>query len=88
MSAQKALTIVFGAALVFALIGTLIGAALGTLCPDYYRTVFRSGDSPEFDPLQVGIGLGITQGIAAGTVIGIVILGVLAWAEVRKANAK
>jgi len=88
MSAPKALSIVLVATLAFAAIGTVIGVGLGTLCPDYYRTVFRGGDSPNFNPIQVGIGLGITQGVAAGAVIGIVILGVLVWAEARKASSK
>ena len=46
--------------------GTLIGCLLGALVPDYYRTVFDLRDDPTFSPVQVGIGLGFTQGRVAG----------------------
>lgn len=46
--------------------GAGIGWVLGTFAPGYYRTVFRCGDSPEFNPVQVGVGLGLTQGLGPG----------------------
>lgn len=88
MSPSKAISVVLVAALAFAAVGTLIGAGLGSFCPGYYRAVFRDGDSPDFNPLQVGVGLGITQGVACGVATGIVILGILAWKEVRRSEAK
>ena len=56
-----------------ALIGTSIGYGLGRFAPGYYRSVFRNGNAPDFDPLQVGIGLGLTQGLALGFLTGIAI---------------
>ena len=57
---------VFGCLLVGGVLGAGIGAALGAMVPSYYRSVFSAGDDPSFDPLSVGIGLGLTQGCVFG----------------------
>lgn len=64
MTAKKALVIVVLWGVTFASIGGVIGATLGTVAPDYYRSIFRDGHSPHFNPFQVGLGLGVTQGLA------------------------
>ena len=61
----------------------MIGAVLGTTAPGYYRSVFRNGDSPDFNPIQVGIGLGATQGIASGVVLSIVVFAFIVWRDLR-----
>ena len=70
------------------IIGGFIGAGLGFVAPDYYRTVFPSGRSPNFNPLQVGIGLGITQGLAAAVAISLAILAVTVWRGLRSYQAQ
>ena len=54
--------------------GTLVGCLLGVLVPEYYRTVFDQRGDPTFSPIQVGVGLGFTQGLVAGIVIGCVVV--------------
>lgn len=66
------------------LIGLGLGAALGYFLPSYYRSVFANGDSATFDPLSVGIGQGLTQGIALGACIGVAILLGNYWFEIQK----
>lgn len=51
-----------------------MGFSLGHFSPGYYRAVFSSGDLPTFDPIQVGLGLGITQGFVGGVIIGFFIV--------------
>ena len=51
-------------------IGGLWGYVLGTFAPDYYRTVFRIPSGDRLDLAQAGLGLGLTQGLAAGLIIG------------------
>ena len=75
------ITIVSGVA--GGLIGTGIGFLLGHFAPDYYRIVFRMPRSVELDPIQAGIGLGMTQGLAAGLVVGLVIVVTTAWYNAR-----
>jgi hypothetical protein len=57
--------------MVGAFLGLLAGGMLGSLAPDYYRAVFQS-DS--LNPLQVGCGLGATQGFGVGLAVGCVVL--------------
>jgi len=64
-------------------VGAGIGWAVGTYSPGYYRSVFRSGNEPWFDPVAVGVGLGLTQGVAGGVVVGLAVVAILTWREVR-----
>jgi hypothetical protein len=61
------LTILAGAVATGACAGMLIGVALATFVPGYYAQVV-----PGWDPLTYGIGVGVSQGAAAGFGIGAV----------------
>ena len=65
-----------------ALIGGSLGWGIGTYMPEYYYNVFRT-DSPGFDPIEVGIALGLLEGVVGGLIVGIVVVGVLTWQHVR-----
>lgn len=80
----KALLLPLAGVLAFCLIGAIIGASIGLIAPDYYRTVVHNSDAPSFDPLQVGVGLGMTQGASAGAVIGLAALAIMAWRDIRR----
>jgi hypothetical protein len=71
---------------VFAAIGWAIGLGIGLCCPDYYRDVFEGGRSPEFNPVAVGVGQGLTQGAAGGAALGLGLVAILAWHEARGAR--
>ena len=86
MTAKSALMTVLVASITFACIGAVIGATIGTVAPDYYRSVFRHGDFPNFNPREVGIGLGATQGVASGVAISLAVLALLAWRDIRAAR--
>jgi len=83
MTISRAIGTVVACTLVFASIGVVAGLGIGLVAPGYYRAVFRRGDEPAFDPLEVGIGLGLTQGVTAGALIGIVLVAILAWQHRR-----
>lgn len=74
MTSTKAVLIVLSSALLFALAGSAIGYGLGVLVPSYYRNLYTSGDSPNFDAVQMGLGLGITQGFSGGIVVGLIVV--------------
>ena len=80
--------IVFACALIGGLIGAGIGAALGSFLPSYYRSVFSGGQTPNFDPLAVGIGQGLTQGVGGGGAVGIIIVALFYWHRGRGERAK
>ncbi|MEI8022124.1 MAG: hypothetical protein WCH39_28195 [Schlesneria sp.] len=86
MTPQTALRNVLLWGVIFACVGAAIGAAIGTVAPGYYQSIFRNGHSPEFNPLQVGIGLGATQGVASGVAISITVLTLLTWRDTRSAR--
>ena len=84
MTMRRAFLIVAGSAAACAAVGAGIGLALGTFAPGYYRTVFRYGDSPEFNAVQVGVGLGLSQGVAAGLAVGCVVVLAVTWYDIRR----
>ncbi|AMV24734.1 hypothetical protein VT84_10085 [Gemmata sp. SH-PL17] len=67
----------------FAGIGGGIGWALGSFAPGYYRSVFHHGNEPWFDPVSVGVGQGLTQGVTGGAVIGLIVVALFLWHDVR-----
>lgn len=79
MALKKAFGIVMLTAFTCALLGMGIGAALGQWAPGYYRTMFSIDSSTDFAPLQTGIGLGLTQGLFAGLLLGILVVAFLLW---------
>jgi hypothetical protein len=79
MSIGRAVASVAACTVVFSFFGATAGYLLGKLMPGYYRSVFYGGDSPSFDPVQVGVGQGLTQGAVGGAVIGLILVALVAW---------
>jgi hypothetical protein len=84
MSPLRALAVVLLSTLLFTAVGLGIGYSLGRYAPNYYRTVLLRGDSPDFDPVDVGIGLGLSQGSMFGGIIGVVLVVLHAWYDLRR----
>jgi hypothetical protein len=74
VSIARGLVIIVVCGACFGVIGGLLGFALGVGAPAYYRGVFSTGNEPGFNPVQVGLGLGLTQGLISGAVIGSVVV--------------
>ncbi len=74
MGVTRAFAIIVSCGISFAAGGVAVGYALARFAPYYYRGVFRGGDSPDFDPVQVGLGLGLVQGLIAGLMVGAVVV--------------
>jgi hypothetical protein len=83
MSIPKAIATIVGCTVLLAGIGASFGYALGAFAPGYYRSVFRAGREPDFDPVDVGVGLGVTQGMTWGVVVGLAVVALLCWRERR-----
>ena len=83
MTIARGFLIVVLSGLGFAIGGGLIGYTLALVAPAYYRGVFSSGREPWFDPVQVGLGLGITQGAVCGVIVGSVVVLAVAWYNSR-----
>jgi hypothetical protein len=84
MNALKALATVVATAVIFGLAGTGVGVFLGKAAPSFYRQTVVIRDPESFDPVELGIGLGLTNGLIWGLVIGTLIVAVLAWKETRR----
>ncbi|WP_149110501.1 hypothetical protein [Limnoglobus roseus] len=63
--------------------GGLIGWGVGIYSPDYYRVVVSGGRESDFIPTDVGIGLGASQGIILGAVVGAALAIGIAWRQFR-----
>ena len=73
----KSLAIVWMCAIAGAVVGALAGWVVGAIAPGYYYTVFDVRDGASIDPVQTGVGLGLTQGLIAGFVGGMIMFFVL-----------
>ena len=83
MTVLRGFAITIAGGFAFGLLGAGAGYLLGSVAPDYYRTVFRMPPEVSIDPAQAGLGLGVTQGLAAGLIIGLVIVVSVAWYNLR-----
>ena len=63
--------------------GLAVGAGIGYFVPNYYRSVFSSGNEPHFDPVAVGIGQGLTQGLGFGLIAGVALVVAFWWYKSR-----
>ena len=58
------------------------------LADHYYRSLIRNGHEPWFDPEQIGLALGLTQGATAGVVVRIAEVGAVAWCDTVREQAR
>lgn len=76
MTLTKAFTIVGICLVVGAVIGGLIGWFIGMMFPEAYAWSRR-------DPVHIGVGLGIPQGVTLGAFIGVLLTAIMAWYDVN-----
>jgi len=85
MITRRILGTIFGAAIFCTLAGGILGWAIGCFWPEYYQIVFgRAAQQAAFDPVAVGVGLGVTQGAVAGLVVGCAAALLVAWVTIRR----
>jgi hypothetical protein len=84
MTIARGFLIIILSGLAFALGGALIGYTLAVYLPGYYRGVFSTGREPWFNPIEVGVGLGMTQGLICGLVVGAIVVLAVAWHNSRR----
>ncbi|WP_417738499.1 hypothetical protein [Rosistilla oblonga] len=87
MTVVRGFAITLTSGLVFGGVGAGLGYLLGTVAPDYYRTVFRLAPEVAFNASQLGLGLGVTQGTATGLIVGLVIVVSVAWYRSQTASS-
>lgn len=63
--------------------GCGVGYLLGAAAPGYYRGVFPVGGEAWFNPLHVGVGLGVSQGLLVGLVAGALVAVAASWRRAR-----
>lgn len=79
----RTIWLVVGSAFVGAALGAGLGGLLGKIAPGYYRGIFGHPSDDSFNPLQVGLGLGLTQGLIFGVVVGLAMAAIVAWHDVK-----
>ncbi len=78
---------VAASAFFFGLFGGIAGLLIGMFLPDFFLSIFRSVDFDRIEPWKMGMGLGVTQGLVAGAVVGCVVLLSTAWYKSRMNNS-
>jgi len=86
MNITKALATVVGTAIGFGAAGTAIGVFLGKVAPGFFRQLLPLRDPANFNPVELGIGLGLTNGLGWGLAVGILLVAIIAWKETRLAR--
>ncbi|HZH98258.1 MAG TPA: hypothetical protein VEX38_04750 [Fimbriimonadaceae bacterium] len=76
MSIGKMTTLAVAFTSVGGVIGALLGWWMGAYLPDFYRATIReySDIGRPFDPVQIGVGFGLAQGLIMGFVLACVVL--------------
>ena len=64
MTLFKAFATVIGTAICFGIVGTGNGAFLGLFTPSLFHSLFNSYNMEMINPLEIGIGLGLINGLA------------------------
>jgi hypothetical protein len=83
MTIQRAFTAIAFSTVVCGVIGTVAGRLLGAYAPGYYRAVLTAGHRPDFDAVDVGTGFGLNVGIFSGIVIGLIVVAIITYFELR-----
>jgi hypothetical protein len=65
-------------------VGVGLGIFVGYVAPDFYAMWFRGGLPAGLDPVQIGIGNGVNGGVFCGVVVGLVIVGIVAYGDLRR----
>jgi hypothetical protein len=82
-----ALIAVFG--LVFGLGGLGVGYCMGTIHPNYYERTFNASQKRrDFNPVDVGMGLGCSEGLMVGFPLGAMAAVMNAWFGSRRARKR
>jgi hypothetical protein len=84
MTIARGFLIIALSAIAFAAGGGLLGYGLGVWAPGYYRGTWPGGRRPEFDPAEVGLGLGVSQGAVCGVLVGVAVVLAVAWYSSRR----
>lgn len=83
MTAARGFAIIAISGIVFGCVGAGLGYLLGLVAPDYYGTVFHIPPELPINSAQAGLGLGVTEGLAADLMVGAVILVSVPWYRSR-----
>ena len=82
MTLFKALATVVGTAIGFGIVGTGIGALMGTFTPGFFRHLMPLHDLENFNALELGIGLGIVNGLLWGLIVGVLAVAIVSGKEI------
>jgi hypothetical protein len=88
MTLVRAFLTVAASSAVCTLVGVGLGALMGLIAPDFYQMSFRDGLWPGIDPVQIGIGFGLNAVVFSGVVIGLVVVAIVTYYELRSQEAR
>jgi len=84
MTLGRAFLTIVASTAISVLVGVGLGAFVGYAAPDFYAAWFRNGLPPGVNPVHIGIGNGVTGGAFGGIIIGLGLVAIFTWAELRR----
>ncbi|TWT56843.1 hypothetical protein KOR42_01980 [Thalassoglobus neptunius] len=84
MTELRGFAITMASAIVGAVLGAGIGWMVASWTPTYYRTVFGLPDATLEELRELGTGVGMLQGLGTGIAVGLIVVLIVAWYEVRR----
>ncbi len=88
MTLFRAFAAVAGSVVICTAAGMGLGVALGNLAPDFYRATLPRSPIPNPDPVQIGLGFGLNAGAFSGIAIGLLVVAIVTYYELRSAELK
>lgn len=79
MTVRTAFLTVIGFLAAGGAVGGATGYIVGTYFADALRVQFRQLRDDGLNPVQVGVGIGIPQGMMLGALAGVAVVAILAW---------
>lgn len=83
LTVSRAIRSILVTALSFGLIGMGLGALLGTLAPGAIR-LLPIPNVDTYDPVELGLALGLFNGVTWGLVVSVIVVIVISWKEARR----
>jgi hypothetical protein len=66
--------------------GPVLHALFSHVAPGFFRQMLPLRDPASFNPQELGIGLGLTNGLGWGLAVGVLLVAIIAWKETRLAR--
>jgi hypothetical protein len=84
MTVFRGFAILIGSTFAGFIVGLVGGFIMGHLTPTYFITIWRAENKPWFNPVEMAVAMGTTQGAIVGFIAGAIVVLAVAWYNSRR----